>query len=64
MIQLRNSIQGQIDAQAKNKQTNKAETESSDDDDELDDPAQLEVVRENGHRETFTLVKRQSEETV
>lgn len=63
MIQLRNSIQGQIDAQAKNKQTNKAETESSDDD-ELDDPAQLEVVRENGHRETFTLVKRQSEETV
>lgn len=61
--ELRNSIQGQIDAQAKNKQTNKAETESSDDE-ELDDPAQLEVIRENGHRETFTLVKRQSEETV
>lgn len=60
--ELRNSIQGQIDAQAKTKHANKMEIESSDE--ELDDPAQLEVVRENGHRETFTLVKRQSEETV
>ncbi|XP_052828188.1 chloride channel protein 2 isoform X1 [Octopus bimaculoides] len=61
--ELRNSIQGQIDAQAKHKASGRHDADSSEEDN--DDPAQLEVVRENGHRETFTLVKREiAEETV
>ncbi|CAI9731399.1 chloride channel 2-like isoform X7 [Octopus vulgaris] len=61
--ELRNSIQGQIDAQAKYKASGRHDADSSEEDN--DDPAQLEVVRENGHRETFTLVKREiAEETV
>ncbi|GAB1605980.1 channel 2 isoform X11 [Argonauta hians] len=60
--ELRNSIQGQIDAQAKYKSSGGRQDSSEEDN---DDPAQLEVVRDNGHRETFTLVKRDvAEESV